>query len=112
MIPSLKIMFSTPAPPDFGLLVSMGAEILDVRTEEEFSEGHISGATNIPVQMLANHIPDWDRKTPIIVCCASGLRSAAARRILQHAGFETLYNAGAWLDLKNKLHVAYHENTY
>lgn len=63
--------------------------LLDVRTPEEFAEGHIPGAINIPVQALAARCAELSahRDEPWIVCCRSGARAAHACRILADAGF-------------------------
>ena len=63
--------------------------LLDVRTPEEFAEGHIPGAINIPVQALAARCTELAarRAEPWIVCCRSGARAAQACRILADAGF-------------------------
>ncbi len=86
---------------DFAALVKHGAIILDVRTFEEYSEGHIPGSVNIPVGALNVH--SGDQKKTIITCCASGGRRALARRILKSNGFVNVYNGGGWKRLQEKI---------
>jgi rhodanese-related sulfurtransferase len=43
------------------------------------------------------------KNKPIIACCASGMRSASAKSILQSNGFSNVYNGGSWMSLNNKL---------
>lgn len=69
--------------------VSQGATLLDVRTPEEFSSGHLDGALNIPVQELASRLGELPR-TPknIVVYCRSGGRSSSAAALLRQRGYE------------------------
>ena len=89
---------------DFAELKNNGAIILDVRSKSEFSGGHIKGAMNIPVSDLQNNLSKLkDKNKPIITCCASGMRSASAKSILQNAGYTEVYNGGGWMSLDNKI---------
>lgn len=89
---------------DFAELKNNGAIILDVRSKSEFSGGHIKGAMNIPVSDLQNNLSKLKNKNkPIITCCASGMRSASAKSILQNAGYTEVYNGGGWMSLDNKI---------
>ena len=93
--------FGTDA--DLSALLKEGAQIVDVRTREEFRDGHISGSVNIPVQSLAGRLGDIRKDKPVITCCASGMRSATAKRILEAGGFHRVHNGGGWRSLKNRL---------
>ena len=88
---------------DFAELVKNGAQIIDVRTPGEFNGGHIKGAKNIPLQSLGNNLSKINKNKPVITCCASGARSAAAKNILQNSGFTEVYNGGGWHGLKSKI---------
>lgn len=79
------------------------AIILDVRTPNEFKQGAIAGAKNIPLQTLNTKI-DYLKKLnkPVITCCASGVRSANAANILKRNNIEAL-NGGGWQSLQKKL---------
>ncbi len=75
--------------------------LLDVRTPEEFSQGHIEGATLIPVQVLSENLSELSsmKDKKIIVYCHSGTRSVIASRILVKNGFVPLNVKGgisAW----------------
>lgn len=88
---------------DLKALHQQGAIILDVRTLQEFRGGHIEGAVHIPVDLLEQKTADLKQKNkPVIACCASGVRSGIAKRILSSAGIEA-YNGGAWQALEYKL---------
>jgi rhodanese-related sulfurtransferase len=68
--------------------------ILDVRTPQEYQEGHISNAINIPVQILGQQLDKLNnfKDKKILVYCRSGHRSAIASQILDRAGFKNVYN--------------------
>lgn len=83
--------------------VAKGAIILDVRTKDEFGEGHIEGSKNIALQVLNNKIAEikkWNK--PVIACCRSGMRSGQATSILKQNGIECI-NGGSWTSLQSKL---------
>jgi rhodanese-related sulfurtransferase len=76
-------------------LVGAGAQLLDVRSESEFASGHVPGATNVPVDRLSARAAALAQEgRPIVVYCASGMRSGGAKRILHKAGAE-VYDLGA-----------------
>ncbi|MFH6768874.1 rhodanese-like domain-containing protein [Gaetbulibacter aquiaggeris] len=80
-----------------------GAVIIDVRTKGEFQQGAIRGSKNIPLQNINTQIAAIKKlNKPVIVCCASGMRSGSAASILNNQGIETL-NGGGWTSLNNKL---------
>jgi phage shock protein E len=80
-----------------------GAVIIDVRTQEEFTGGHIKGSKNIPLDTIASKIQDIKKlNKPVIACCRSGMRSAQAASILKQNGIEVI-NGGGWESLQNKL---------
>ncbi len=104
MITTLKKIFGFGPSVNYSELVQQGAIILDVRSKAEFSGGHIKGAINIPVNVLNNHLEQLkDKDKTIITCCASGMRSASAKSILQSHGYKNVYNGGGWSSLQNKL---------
>lgn len=73
--------------------------IIDVRSRGEYSGGHVAGSLNIPLNELAGRIEELkSMDKPIILCCASGMRSAQAEYYLNQSGLET-YNGGSWLEV-------------
>lgn len=78
-------------------LVGAGALLLDVRTPSEFAGGHLQGALNIPVSELGARVGELgqDRARPIVVYCASGMRSASAKTTLRGLGFVDVHDLGA-----------------
>ena len=76
--------------------------LLDVRTIQEFKEGHLRDAKLIPLQVLEENLNKLaaDKNSQIIVYCRSGNRSVAASRILEKNGFTPLNvkgGIGAWI---------------
>jgi rhodanese-related sulfurtransferase len=103
MFDTIKKLF-TVEKTDFAQLVANGAIILDVRSNGEYSTGHIKGSINIPVDKLATNLHKLKAKNkPIITCCASGMRSASAKGILQTNGYANVHNGGAWQSLNQKI---------
>jgi len=103
MFESIKKMFSA-ARTDYAQLMSEGAIILDVRSQGEYASGHIQGSVNIPVNKLPESLNKLKSKDkPIIACCASGMRSASAKAILESKGYTSVFNGGAWNSLERKL---------
>lgn len=74
--------------------------ILDVRTEEEFSEGHIKDAVLIPDYEITEKAEELikDKATTILVYCRSGRRSAIAAKSLSELGYTTVYDFGGIID--------------
>lgn len=66
--------------------------ILDVRTQEEYDEGHIEGAVLIPVQELADRLDELNKSDELLVYCRTGNRSSSAIEILGEAGFSKVYH--------------------
>lgn len=103
MFESLKKFFGGN-PVDYTMLMKEGATIVDVRTSGEYASGHIKGSVNIPVDKLSQSLGKLkDKNKPVITCCASGMRSATAKSILQSNGYEKVYNGGAWHRLNMKI---------
>ena len=77
-----------------------GYLILDVRTEEEYAEGHVPGAILIPdyeIEARAEEeLPDKDRM--LLVYCRSGRRSKIAAEVLAALGYTNIYEFGGIID--------------
>lgn len=84
-------------PDELARLVEEGATILDVRTGEEFREGHIPNSMHIPVDELRERTGEIPEKGPVIVCCQVGLRGYVAERILRQAGYDARNLMGGFL---------------
>lgn len=103
MLDAIKNLFGMDKT-DYAELVKKGALILDVRSKSEYDGGHIKDSINIPVDQLQKNLSKLkDKDKTIITCCASGMRSASAKSILQNNGYENVHNGGGWASLNNKI---------
>jgi rhodanese-related sulfurtransferase len=80
-------------------LIKAGAQIVDVRSPEEFRDGFYPGAVNIPVGELARRLAELEKDRAVVLYCASGARSSAAARLLRQAGYTEVVNAGGLGDM-------------
>ena len=89
---------------DYKAIINSGGIIIDVRSEAEFYSGHIEGSLNIPLGDLPSKL-DYlkDKDQVIITCCASGIRSAGAQKLLSSKGYTNVVNGGGWFNLERKL---------
>jgi len=88
--------------PDYGdVSVDKAAEliesnpdlvIIDVRSVEEYLEGHIEGAISIPLDSLPCYVEELGSEKDILVYCRNGVRSTQAIMLLKEAGFKRLYH--------------------
>ena len=74
---------------------AVGAVLLDVRTPQEYREGHIPGSQNVPLQQLDKVEEVTENKdTVLYVYCHSGARSRQAVSLLKHMGYTNVHNIG------------------
>lgn len=81
--------------------VLQGAILLDVRSNQEYREGHLQGAINIPDFEIANRV---QREIPkknqlIVVYCQYGGRSEDASMMMKRMGYTNVYNLNGGLDM-------------
>jgi len=87
-------------------LIAAGAVVVDVRSPDEFAEGHLPQATNIPIQDFAQRLAEieklasGDKARPIVVYCAVGPRARSAQQHLEAAGYTQVVNGGGYDDLR------------
>ncbi len=81
-----------------------GAVLLDVRTPEEYGQGHLASAMLIPLDSLQNILIEIPEKsTPLLVYCRSGRRSGIAATRLGQLGYSQVRNIGGVLDYHGTL---------
>ena len=81
-----------------------GAVLLDVRTQQEYIEGHIPGSRNIPLQRIVNiDSTIIDKDTPLYLYCYSGSRSNQAVELLKKLGYTNVTNIGGIASYSGKL---------
>ena len=75
-----------------------GAIIIDVRTEGEFDSGHLSQATNMPLDMIETHAVSYikDKRKVLLLHCQTGVRSAKAVKRLEAIGYKNAFNIGSY----------------
>ena len=67
--------------------LQQGAFFLDVRTQAEFDQGHISGSKLIPLDQLPGRLAEVPSDRDVVVICRSGVRSKEGMTILRNAGY-------------------------
>jgi len=79
-------------------LRKQGAVLIDVRTPGEFQQGAVDGAVNIPVGNEADAIKEHqlDTRKPVLLYCASGMRSSMAKGTYRKLGFSEVHNLGGY----------------
>jgi phage shock protein E len=80
-------------------LIKAGAQVVDVRSPEEFRDGSYRGAANIPVNELPRRMGELKKDQAVVLYCASGARSGMAARMLKQAGYTQVVNAGGLGDM-------------
>jgi phage shock protein E len=101
MFNDIRKMLGMKPAADFGELMKNGAQVVDVRSRDEYASGHMKGSINIPLHELDKSLAKITKSKPVIVCCASGVRSSSAKNLLETKGFE-VHNGGGWLNLQSK----------
>ncbi len=79
------------------------AILLDVRSEEEYSSGHIPGSKNVPVEKIEKVVDViTDKNTPVYVYCLRGSRSATAVSAMKKMGYTNSKSIGGIASYKGK----------
>lgn len=91
----LRSVLGKVAPDKAKALVADGAKLIDVRSKAEHDAGHIPKSIHIPLPELARRLGELgDKSKPVIVYCASGMRSASAASLLRKSGFAEVHDLG------------------
>ena len=74
--------------------------LIDVRSNQEYEEGHLDGAINIPLFNIEKDIEKvvQSKQDTVILYCAKGIRSMEAKKILENLGYEQVYNLKGGID--------------
>jgi rhodanese-related sulfurtransferase len=90
--PAVSAIAGVPAaditPQEAAARWEAGALLLDVREDEEWSAGHVPGATHIRLDQLASRMAELPTNQTILVICRSGNRSREGRDILRSGGLD------------------------
>lgn len=76
-------------------MVAQGAQLVDVRSPGEYGQGAIPGSLNLPLQAIHMAEQHLSKEKPVIVYCASGMRSNQAEMMLNQMGFTNVHNLGS-----------------
>ena len=81
-------------PGDAVKLINNDAVVVDLRSTEAFSKGHIVNARSVPFDELEGHIDKLGKfkSKPIVTVCDAGITSNKAANSLRNSGFESVYN--------------------
>lgn len=84
--PKSSAAYPTVSVQDLKTALDSGAYLLDVRTPQEFAEGHVASAVNLPLDQVEARSGEVPADKPVYVICHSGNRSKQASDILKKAG--------------------------
>ena len=90
----LKWLLGASAKQDLTGIINDGAFLVDVRSSLEFSQKHVKGSVNIPLDSISSQLAKFKNKKHIIVFCRSGNRSSQAKSLLEQHGFINVVNGG------------------
>jgi len=81
-------------------VIDKDVQLIDIRTPEEYANGYIDDAANIPIADKATFITEFsklDKEKPVYIYCYSGVRSHRAGNLLKELGFKEIYDfKGGW----------------
>jgi rhodanese-related sulfurtransferase len=103
MLTKIKKLLGIGPHTDLKEILAQGATLVDVRTREEYAGGHIPGSINIPLNNLESNLSKIPKNKAVITCCASGMRSGAAKSLLSGKGYAEVHNGGGWRGLGQKI---------
>jgi phage shock protein E len=91
----IRMFVGKVAPEKAKALVEGGALLVDVRSPGEHASFHLPGSINVPVGEVSARLGELgDKQKPVVVYCASGVRSASAVGTLRAAGFTDVHDLG------------------
>lgn len=67
-------------------------QFVDVREEDEYADGHIPGAINIPLTEFMARVDEISEDEPVVLVCNTGVRSSQAALFLVSMGYDDIYN--------------------
>lgn len=77
----------------------MSLVVIDVRTGEEFEQGHVAGSVNIPLVEFNQRVHEIPKDVDVALVCRSGQRALVAEDICLGAGFKNIVKVCGWQDL-------------
>jgi phage shock protein E len=94
-------LFKSKTDPALEAALTTGdALIVDVRTRAEFAGGQVANSINIPLNELPQAVAKLKKANqPLVLCCASGMRSGQGTAFLKEQGIENVFNGGSWTNV-------------
>lgn len=83
------------SPDDVERVLRQGATVVDIRSAEEYAQGHVPGSLHIPLSTLLHNLSSIPKDRPVVTCNAEDALSATAAEILFAHGFRA-YDGGGW----------------
>lgn len=74
--------------------------VIDVRSKEEFEQGHVEGSINVPLEEFEDYIKTLDKDTNVTIVCRSGKRAGQALFICIKNNLVNSKNGGSYLNLR------------
>ncbi|EIJ2220253.1 rhodanese-like domain-containing protein [Vibrio cholerae] len=81
-------------------MVNEGALLIDVRTVEEYAQGHLDTALNWPLSEVETAFSAIEKERPIVLYCRSGNRSGIAQKYLIEQGYTRVHNGGGYAEMR------------
>ena len=80
-------------------IVAEGGQLIDVRSNIEFSTGALKSAVNMPIESIPYFAETMDKDKPVLLYCVSGRRASMVKQFLESLGFDEVYNLGGFKQL-------------
>ena len=93
-----KTLLGDASSEDIERLLREGATVVDIRSTEEYRQGHVAGSLHIPLPELLQHLPLIPKDRPVVTCNAEDALSATAAEILSAHALRSC-DRGCWLRL-------------
>lgn len=90
--------YETISPDEAKSMMNEGVQMIDVRTPDEYAQGHVPGAKLMPLQALENNLDELNKEERYLVICRSGARSAQASEILVQNGFKNIFSVNGGMN--------------
>ncbi len=81
-----------------------GVMLLDVRTDQEYEQGHIPGAVHVPLADIGDRVKKHKKEKELVVYCQTGNRSIWAIKRLMGMGYKNLYNLKGGYSAWKRIH--------
>lgn len=96
--PPAQVRGITPQEAVEQLKNNPNAQLIDVRSPEEWEYGHVEGAQLIDEELVEEMLSSWDRNTPLVLMCHHGMRSLDAGSFFTTQGFQNVSNIEGGID--------------